>query len=87
MGCLELDTSEHWIVCVQLTPIEQQNKDILYEDLFSDSTIKQAAITKLLSSLLERREDACASQAAPSQCPGEGKDSNYSFICNKICIV
>ena len=76
MGCLELDTPEHCIVCVKLTPIEQQNKDILYEDLFSDSTLKQAAITKLFSSLLERREDASASQAGPSQCPGEGKDSN-----------
>ena len=76
MGCLELDTPEHCIVCVQLTPEEAQDKDIQYEDLFSNSVIKQAAITKLFSSLLERREDASASKTGPSHGPIQDNDSN-----------
>ena len=36
MGCLELDTPKHCIVCIKLTPIEAQNKDMQYKNLFSD---------------------------------------------------
>ena len=70
MGCLELDTPEHCIVCVKVTALEAQDKVIHYNDLFSDSILKQATITKLFSSLLERREDANSKDVGPSNCSG-----------------
>ena len=76
MGCLELDTPEHCIVCVQLNPKEAQSTDIVYEDLFSNSVTKQAAVTKFFSSLLEKREDASALDTGPSLHPAEGNDSS-----------
>ena len=74
MGCPELDTPEHCIECVKLNPKEAQ--DINYEDLFSESFEKQVAITKLFSSLLERREDASALHTGPSHGPLQDNDSN-----------
>ena len=38
-----------------------QYSDIQYSDIFSSDITRQAAVTKMFASLLERREDASAS--------------------------
>ena len=64
MNCGDMDTQEHILRCQKLNSQMSQDKTIEYSDLFSSNITQQTAITKLFSSLLERREDACASQPA-----------------------
>ena len=76
MGCKEIDTPEHCLKCDPIYPNESRDPNIQYEDIFSDSVDKQADVTKLFATLLERREDASALETGPSHHPGEGDDSS-----------
>ena len=76
MGCIELDTPQHCMNFPQLHHEEAHEKYIIYEDLFSDIISKQAAVTKLFSTLLERREDASSSYIGPSRSLLQGDDSS-----------
>ena len=58
MGCSEADTQEHALICDTLHPVNSRDTKIAYEDIFSADITRQAAVTKLFSTLLERREDA-----------------------------
>ena len=70
MGCPEADYQEHAMHCEPIYPYISRDTNILYNDIFSDDIMKQAAVTKLYSTLLERREDASALTIGPSNCPG-----------------
>ena len=76
MGCAELDTPEHCLKCEKLSHDETQDTDIVYNDIFSETLSKQAAVTKLFTTLLERREDASSSPTGLSQSLMEGNDSS-----------
>ena len=65
----EEDSQEHWLECEVIYPPSIRNNNIEY-DIFNDNVSKQAAVTQLFSSLIERREDASASITGPSSCPG-----------------
>jgi hypothetical protein len=66
----EEDTQDHCIKCEVTYPQGTRDLSIVYSDLFSEDIVKQTAITKLFAALLQRREDASASTAGPSSCPG-----------------
>ena len=66
----EDDTQDHCIKCEVTYPLNTRDFDIMYSDIYSEDIIKQAAVTKLFSTLLQRREDASASTTGPSSCPG-----------------
>ena len=76
MGCAELDTPEHCLKCDKIYPKESRDLNIQYEDIFSDSVYRQADVTKLFATLLEKREDASATDTGPSLHPAEGDDSS-----------
>ena len=76
VGCKKLDTPEHCINCKIIVKGESYVENIPYEDIFSDNVYKQAAVVKLISSLLERREDTSSSSTGPGCSPPE--DSNIS---------
>ena len=61
-GCIERDTQEHCLKCEQVSTTKTHIFDVQYEDIFSSDITKQVAVTKMFTSLLERREDANASQ-------------------------
>ena len=63
-GCIERDTQEHCLKCEKNSTTVTENIDIQYDDIFSSDITKQVAITKMFTSLLERREDASASTTA-----------------------
>ena len=69
-GCEELDQQEHFLECDKNYPLEAGTQDILYDDIFSNDINKQLAVTKLFSSLLERRQVASANFTGPQCCPG-----------------
>ena len=71
MGCVEEDSQEHAMLCVPMNPISSRNHNIVYEDIFIEDINIQAAVTKLFSTLLERREDANSEDIGPSSCAGE----------------
>ena len=77
-GCNELDTPEHCISCKNIGIEETNVENILYEDIFSDSVFKQAAVVKLISSLLERRKDASSSTTGPGCSPPEDSNSSHA---------
>ena len=77
-GCIELDTPEHCIICKNIVNEETNVENIIYEDIFSDSVYKQAAVVKLISSLLERREDASSSTTGPGCSPPEDSKNSHS---------
>ena len=66
----EVDSQEHCLKCEVTYPPSIRNNEIEYSDIFSNDVSKQAAVTQLFSSLIERREDASASTTGPSSCPG-----------------
>ena len=78
MGCNQLDTPEHCIVCRNIVKGDTNIKDIKYEDIFSDSVHKQAAVVQLISSLLERREDASPSTTGPGCSPPGDSNSSHT---------
>ena len=67
----EVDSQEHCLKCEVTYPPSIRNNEIEYSDIFSNDVSKQAAVTQLFSSLIERREDASASTTGPSSCPGQ----------------
>ena len=79
MGCQVPDTPQHCMSCRQLKLGEAHDKtheeNLAYEHLFSDVLSQQVAVTKMFSTLLERREDA-SSLTGPSHSPIQGHDSN-----------
>ena len=78
MGCKEEDTPEHCLDCTQLKLEETNVQDLLYEDIFSDNLSKQVAVVQLISSLLEKREDASAS-TGPGCSPQEGSNNSHTL--------
>ena len=66
----EEDTQDHCLKCEITYPLDTRDSDIMYSDIYSEDILKQAAVTKLFSTLLQRREDASASTTGPSSCPG-----------------
>ena len=66
----EEDTQEHILKCEVIYPTNTRNSSIEYGDIFSEDVDRQAAITQLYATLIERREDASASTTGPSSCPG-----------------
>ena len=64
MGCLDMDTQEHILICPKLNSQKSQDITAQYSDLFSSDINQQTVIIKVFTSLLERREDACASEPA-----------------------
>ena len=65
-GCESEDPQEHILQCLKLTTNKAHDEDINDGDLFSSELTRQAAVTKLFASLLERREDAIASPVGPN---------------------
>ena len=63
------DTQEHVLECEDTYKTGITDNNIVYNDIFSDNIEKQAAVTKLYSTLLQRREDASAFTTGPSSCP------------------
>ena len=49
MGCVELNTPEHFWTCDPICPKDSRDLNINYEDIFSDSGSKQADATKLFA--------------------------------------
>ena len=80
MGCQELDTQEHILLCEKLYPVVRRDTSKSYDDIFSDNVDKQAAIAQLFLTLLEMREDASASTTGPSCC--QRVYSNINHSCN-----
>ena len=78
MGCKEDDTPEHCLVCTKLKLEENNVQDILYEDIFSDNLSKHVAVVQLISSLLEKREDASASTGHGCS-PQEGSNNSHTL--------
>ena len=78
MGCQIPDSQEHCLECEKLNGNDTLNRSIKYEDIFSSDIKKQAAVTQLFASLLERREDASASPTGPSLCSGQDDDHTLS---------
>ena len=66
----EEDTQEHILQREVIYPTNTRNGSIEYSDIFSQDVDRQAAITQLYATLIERREDASASTTGPSSCPG-----------------
>ena len=65
----EEDSQEHCMKCESIYPTSIRNDQIEDSDIFNDDVLKQAAVTQLIASLIERREDASASDTGPSSCP------------------
>ena len=81
-GCEEIDTQEHCIDCDKIYHPETRTDNIEYSDIFRNDINKQSAVTKLFTSLLERREVASANSTGPQCCPGvPGECSNP---CSKL---
>ena len=59
------------MLCVAINPISSRNQNIVYEDIFIEDINIQAAVTKLFSTALERREDAKAEVIGPIICSGD----------------
>ena len=68
----EEDSQEHCMKCEVIYPKSTRNNDIEYSDIFNDDVVKQSAVTHLVASLIERGEDASASDTGPSPYPAEG---------------
>ena len=64
LGCEKQDSQEHLLQCLKLT--SKNEDDINFSDPFSSDVTRQAAVTKLFTSLLERREDAIAPPVGPN---------------------
>ena len=67
---------KHCMKCEVINPKSTRNNHIEYSDIFNDDVVKQSAVTHLIASLIERREDASASDTGPSSYPAEGIDSS-----------
>ena len=76
LGCPEVDSQEHCLLCEKLYPKDTRDVSIVYNNIFSDDTTKQAEVVKLFATLLERREDASSSSTGPSHSSVQGNDSN-----------
>ena len=72
----EEDSQEHCIKCEVINLKNTRNNQIEYSDIFEDDVLKQSAVTRLFASLIERREDASASDTGPSLHPAEGDESS-----------
>ena len=68
-GCKDMDTQEHCVDCEKNYPSNTRNQNISYSDIHSIDITKQAAVTKLFATLLERREVASANSTGPQYCP------------------
>ena len=68
-GCKDTDTQEHCLDCEKKHPSNTRNQNISYSDIYSIDITKQAAVTKLFATLLERREVASANSTGPQCCP------------------
>ena len=66
----EDDTQDHFNKCEITYPLDTRDFDIMNSEIYSDDISKPAAVTKLFSTLLQRREDASTSTTGPSSCPG-----------------
>ena len=75
------DSQEYCFECEDTYLSGIRDDNILYSDIFSDDVEKQAAVTKLFSTLLQRREDASASTTGPSSCPGPPGHCNNQIVC------
>ena len=70
------------IDCDKIYHPETRTDNIEYSDIFSNDINKQSTVTKLFTSLLERREVASANSTGPQCCPGvPGECSNP---CSKL---
>ena len=69
-GCEEVDAQEHCIDCDKIYHPEARIDNIEYSDILSNDINKQTVVTKLFTSLLERREVASANSTGPQCCPG-----------------
>ena len=69
MGCYEMDTQEHCLLCEKLYPKDTRNPTIVYGDIFINDFTKQKAVVQLFADLPERREDTSSSNIGPSCCP------------------
>ena len=81
-GCEEIDSQEHCIECDKLFPPETRTDKTEYSDIFSNDVTKQLTVTKLYSSLLERREVASANSTGLQCCPGFPREC--SDLCSKL---
>ena len=72
LGCPEVESQEHCLLCEKLYPKEKRNVSIVYNNIFSDDTTKQAEVVQLFATLMERREDASSSSTGPSHSPVQG---------------
>ena len=80
MGCFEMDTQEHCLLCEKLYPKDTRNPTILYSDIFSNDSTKQKAVVQLFADLLERREDTSSFNTGPSCCPERDIDSSHACV-------
>ena len=58
-----------------------RKRQIEYSDIFDDDLLKQATVTQLIASLIERRENASASDVDPSSSSGSPGQCSTSVIC------
>ena len=80
LGCDDLDTPEHCLVCRKITPGEMDTHNTKYDDIFSQNLLKQAAVVQPIVSLLERREDASVPFTGPNCIPEEDSSSSQSVL-------
>ena len=84
-GCNEIDTQEHCLKCEKTIPTSNTYGDhIQYHDIYSEELAKQVAVTRLFSSLLEKREDASALTTGPVCCPISREEGECSGHCSVI---
>ena len=61
LGCSEIDSQEHWILCSKT--ISNKQTQVQYSDLYGNLE-KQVSIVKLFSKLEEEREELTQREAA-----------------------
>ena len=76
LGCPDIDSQEHILLCEKVYPVETRTSSIEYNDIFSDDLAKQADAAHLFATLLERREEASSLTTGPGCSPPEGSNSN-----------
>ena len=84
VGCNQPDTQEHCLKCENMLGTYPVNRDIQYSDIYSSDINKQVAITKQISCLLKRREDASAETTGPRCCPVSEEENGQ---CSDQCLV
>ena len=78
--CPEL---EHLIKCEKKYPITTITHHLPYHDIFSSDITKQAAVTKVFASLLEKREVGSANSTSPQCCPASPGECGDP--CSTLC--